>query len=65
MPNVKRKSTITPAQIIAARGVRTQAQAATLLGLSLRQFRNYEKGVTAMHEAYFKLLAQQQPKETT
>lgn len=64
MPNVKRKSAVTPAQIIAARGVRTQAQAATLLGVSLRQFRNYEKGVTAMHEAYFKAL-DAQPKETT
>lgn len=48
---------ITPAQIIAARGVRTQAQAATLLGISLRQYRNYEKGITAMRATDYQALA--------
>lgn len=61
MVNVKRKSTITPAQIIAARGVRTQAQAASVIGVSLRQFRNYEKGATAMYEAHFRALEATKP----
>lgn len=57
MANVKRTSAITPAQIIAARGRRTQVQAAELLGLSLRQYRNYEKGVTAMRDPDYQSLA--------
>jgi hypothetical protein len=61
MPNVKRKSTITPAQVVAARGTRTQQQAADLLGVSLRQFRNYETGVTAVRERDFHVLASTRP----
>lgn len=57
MANVKRKSGITPAQVVAARGERTQQQAAAMLGVSLRQWRNYETGVTAMRERDFHLLA--------
>lgn len=57
MANVKRNSPITSAQVVAARGGRTQQQAAELLGVSLRQFRNYETGVTAMRERDFHLLA--------
>jgi DNA-binding transcriptional regulator YiaG len=56
MTNTKRKSTVTPAQVAAARGARTQQQAADLLGVSLRQWRNYESGVTAIRERDFHLL---------
>lgn len=57
MANIKRNSPVTPAQVVAARGGRTQRQAAELLGVSLRQFRNYEIGVTAIRERDFHLLA--------
>jgi hypothetical protein len=53
MPNVKRNSPITPEQIIEARGTLTQRQAADLLSVSIRQWRNYETGVTAMRERDF------------
>lgn len=55
---------ITPAQVIAARGRRTQQEVAELLGVSLRQVRNYEKGVTGMRPIHFQAL-DAQPKETT
>lgn len=58
MANTKRQSTITPAQIIAAReaaGI-TQRQAAERLGVSRATMQNYERGTTAMPAAYLAML---------
>lgn len=57
MANKKRESSVTPAQIIAARGALSQTAAAALLGLSLRHWRNYETGSHAMKERDFEFFA--------
>ncbi len=53
MANTKRKSSVTPDQIIQARGTWTQKTCATLAGYSMRQWQNFEAGSQLMPEAIF------------
>lgn len=53
MPKPKRTSSVTPEQIIAARGDLTQEQAAQLIGISRRAWQNMECGNVAMSETTF------------
>ena len=53
MANKKRTSSVTPAQIIEARGPLSQTQAAELMGYSLRQWQYFEAGKVQMSDAVF------------
>ena len=55
---------ITPAQIREARGPLTQSQAAEVLQVSQRQWRNYETGKTPMKDRDFDYFKNALTKET-
>ena len=57
MSKTKRTSTITPEQIIKARGNRTKQAIADLLGINRYQYRKYEQGLVAMTERQFAMMA--------
>jgi DNA-binding transcriptional regulator YiaG len=58
MVNVKKKPAATPAEVIAARGHRTQVQVAEMLGVSRATIQNWESGRRPIPKvAYQALLA--------
>jgi hypothetical protein len=56
MANKKRTSSVTPEQIVAARGAWTQREAAAAMGYSERQWQYFEAGTVSMSEAVFRSL---------
>jgi len=63
MPNIKRTSTVTAADIKAVRGELTQVEAAELVPCSRRAYQSYESGAVAMTEADFEYFKKQVEKE--
>ena len=56
MPNIKRQPAATPAEVVAARGTRTQRQVAELLQVTRNTVQNWEHGRTPIPHAAFLVL---------
>jgi hypothetical protein len=56
MANKKRQTGITPQMVREARGIRTQAVCAELIGVTPRQFGQYERGACDIKLAHYKIL---------
>ncbi len=56
MTNKKRVTGITAQMVREARGIRTQAICADLIGVTIRQFQKYEKGAPEIKLAHYKML---------
>ena len=56
MSNKKRITGITAKMVLDARGIRTQAVCADLIGVTIRQFQKYEKGAPEIKLVHYNML---------